>query len=282
MIDTSFLKELEKFSLIVNKRVTSKYSGERKSAYSGAGTIFRDRRMYTLGDNYKNIDWNVYARTDDLYVKVYEEERNLEVHVLIDSSASMHYKDKFEYASKIGLGAAYLGVKNNERVHFATFATKVELFRGRKGRSQIAAMMDHLNNAEPADQTDLYGSLRKYKPKVNSKSYIVIISDFLHNPEELENALSLFFKGHTIRLVQVLHEDEDIMPLEGDYKLIDAESKQVLKSFVSKRTQSIYLENLESHKSELQRIADQHGAHFLSVNTETPLFDSFFELAKTA
>ena len=95
MIDSSFLNSLKKLDLIINKRVTSKYRGERKSISKGGGTIFKDHRIYAPGDNYKAIDWKVYARTDDLFVKLMEEERNLDVHILIDTSASMHYKNKF-------------------------------------------------------------------------------------------------------------------------------------------------------------------------------------------
>ena len=107
VIDTSFLGQLDKFSLVVNKRVTSNYIGPRKSMALGRGLIFKEHRIYAPGDDIRSIDWRVYARTDDLYVKTYEEERNLTVHIIVDYSASMGFGkavSKFDYASMLGVG----------------------------------------------------------------------------------------------------------------------------------------------------------------------------------
>jgi len=113
MISTEFLDQLTKFHLIVSKRVTSQYAGPRKSIAMGKGIIFKDHRIYAPGDDFRAIDWKVYARTDDLYVKNYEEERNLAVHIIVDSSGSMDYgkpRSKFDYASMLGVGFAYLAL----------------------------------------------------------------------------------------------------------------------------------------------------------------------------
>src|SRR3989338_5656678 len=91
MIDTSFLAQLARFSLVIKHRVLSQYAGSRQSAAFGRGTVFKDHRPYAPGDDFRNIDWKVFARTDDLYIKNYEEERNLTVHIIIDTSASMNF-----------------------------------------------------------------------------------------------------------------------------------------------------------------------------------------------
>ena len=121
MIETGFLRELDRFSLIIRKRVTSKYTGPRKSVAMGRGMIFKDHRLYAPGDDFRSIDWRVYARTDNLYIKNYEEERNLVVHIILDCSNSMNFGKnitKFEYASMIGIGFAYLAMKENEKFQF--------------------------------------------------------------------------------------------------------------------------------------------------------------------
>src|SRR3989344_3497360 len=128
VIDTSFLGQLDKFSLVVNKRVTSNYIGPRKSMALGRGLIFKEHRIYAPGDDIRSIDWRVYARTDDLYVKTYEEERNLTVHIIVDGSASMGFgkpASKFDYASMIGVGFAYLALRDNEKFQFSTFADQL-------------------------------------------------------------------------------------------------------------------------------------------------------------
>ena len=140
MIDTSFLDQLSKFSLVVHKRVTSKYRGPRRSMAFGRGTLFKDHRLYAPGDDFRAIDWKVYARTDDLMVKTYEEDRNLVVHIIVDYSASMNFgkpKSKFDYASMLGVGFAYLALKENEKFMFSTFSESLNVFQPRRGMGQL-------------------------------------------------------------------------------------------------------------------------------------------------
>ena len=137
MIDSSFLDQLSRFSLVVNKRVTSTLTGPRKSIMSGRGSTFKDYRIYAPGDDIRMIDWKVFARTDNYFIKVQEEEKNLVVHTLIDKSSSMDFGKpvtKFDYASMIGLGFSYLAVRENEKFQFATFADTLDVFQPKSFR----------------------------------------------------------------------------------------------------------------------------------------------------
>ncbi len=278
MIDSSFLNELQRFNLIVNKRVTSKYVGEKKSAYSGSGTIFKDHRIYTMGDNFKAIDWRVYARTDDMYIKLFEEERNLNVHILIDSSASMKYNNKFDYAGKLGLGFAFLALKNNEKINFSTFADELENFRGARGKGQIITMLKHLNSIKPKGKSNLFDTFKLYKKNIRSKSFVVIISDFLIEPEKIINSLQLLGRGHTVKIIQVLDKEEKEMPLEGDFDLIDSETDFKLRTYISKRGQKDYIEKLNQHNSKIENVCNEFGFKFYQFTTDKPIFDTFFKL----
>ena len=124
MINTDFLNQLDRFHLVVKKRVTSNFVGPRKSVAAGRGLTFKDHRMYAPGDDIRLIDWKVFARTDDLYIKTFEEERNLTAHIIMDASASMGFGkpvSKFDYAAMLGVGLAYLAMRENERFQFSTF-----------------------------------------------------------------------------------------------------------------------------------------------------------------
>ena len=128
MITTEFLNYLDKFRLIVNKKVTSNYTGKRSSLYTGSGATIKDYRIYSPGDDFRLIDWKVYARTDNLYIRRYEEERNLVMHAIVDSSASMNYGSpitKFEYGAMLGVGFAYLALRENEKMQFATLSDDI-------------------------------------------------------------------------------------------------------------------------------------------------------------
>ena len=190
----------------------------------------------------------------------------------------MHHRGKFDYAGKIAIGMAYLAMKNNEKVHFASFSHKVEPFRGKKGMKQIISMMEHFNSLKSSGQTDIAASMQEYSSYLRTKSLIVIVSDFLYPNETLRKAMNFVRRGHKVKLIQVLDEEEVEMPLTGDFKLIDSESKVVLRTYVSKRMQEQYKERLSTHTNELRQIAAIRGFNFYSFSTEKPLFDSFFEL----
>ncbi|MDP7141062.1 MAG: DUF58 domain-containing protein, partial [Candidatus Woesearchaeota archaeon] len=194
MIKTDFLHELDRFSLVVHKRVTSNYAGPRRSIAFGRGVVFKDHRIYAPGDDYRAIDWKVFARTDDLYIKTYEEERNLVVHIIVDFSSSMNFGKpitKFDYASMIGVGFAYLAMKDNEKIQFSTFADTLEVFQPKKGMSQLAAMVEHMNSIKMKGKSNVKDAMKKYKKMIGSRAMIIIMSDFLINIEEIKAALHM-------------------------------------------------------------------------------------------
>lgn len=274
MIDDSFLGSLDRLSLIVNKRVTSKYTGERKSVYSGSGTQFKDHRLYALGDNFKSIDWRVFARTDDLYIKIFEEERNLDVHIILDATKSMDYKEKFDYAGKIALGLAFLATKNNEKIHFATFSDKLEIYRGDKGKRPVLSMIDHINKLKPEKKMSLKEVLRRYKSMLHSRSYVAIVSDYLYPKQEIEDALRILGTNHTVKNIQIMHEDEKKMTLEGDYKFMDIENDLDLRTYISPKSKEQYLKRLEKHTQDIKEFCQNHRMSFTALTTNTTVFEA--------
>src|SRR3990167_6882545 len=192
MIDTSFLDQLTRFNLVINKRVTSNLSGPRKSIAGGHGLMFKDYRIYAPGDDIRLIDWRVYARTDNLYIKVHEEERNLTVHIVIDASASMGFGkpiSKFDYASMIGVGFAYLSMRENEKFQFSTFNEKLDIFQSRRGMSQLASMVYHLNNTKTLGNSKFMDAMLQYKKVVGTRSLLILVSDFLVDIDEIIGGL---------------------------------------------------------------------------------------------
>ena len=284
MIDTKFLDQLDRFNLIVSKRVTSKSAGEKKSAAIGRGLIFKDHRIYTKGDDIRLIDWKVYARTDDLYIRRYEEERNLSVHILLDASASMGYgkkASKFDYASMIGVGFAYLAMKSNEKFQISTFAANSVVYRPKRGANQLASMIDHINDVKSEGISKLAESLSQYKRLITSRSLIVLASDFLIDLEEIKQVLFTLARGkHDVFVVQVLDPSERELQLIGDAKLKDMETQGILKTFISPRMRMSYEEKLSKHIAEIGKTCDKLGLKFFSFGSDKPIFDAFYEMLK--
>jgi len=282
MIDTSFLNQIKRFDLVIKKRVISQYAGERSSDHIGEGLVFQDYREYVPGDDFRAIDWKVYARTSKFYIRRYEEERNLTVHVLIDSSASMDFgttRTKFEYAAMIAIGISYLALKNNEKFEISTFSDKMHSLRARKGKNQLASLVEYFNKIKPTGQSKFRESLDMLKQRLKSKSMIIIVSDFLFDPAELEATLHQF-KRSEIKVIQVLDSQEVKLSLSGENILKDSESGGLLRTFVSNRLRTQYKNNLAEHMARLKNICDNVGAVYVPVNTGDEIFEAFYQVLK--
>jgi uncharacterized protein (DUF58 family) len=279
-IDLSFLKQLDRFDVVLKKRVISNYAGSRQSKNYGTGLVFYDYKDYVPGDDFRAIDWKVYARTDDYYIRRYEEERNMRIHVVIDSSASMNFGTKFkkfEYASMVGIGFCYMALRNNESFEVSTFAEDLDVFRAKKGMNKLVGVVDTLNQIVPKGRSRFRESLEKYKSAIRTKSLVIILSDFLFDPEEIRHTLYRFKKSEVI-IVQVLDSSERELALQGDIILSDSETHDRMRTFISNRLIENYSERLLEHIYNVKKICDASNVKFLSVSTDTPVFETFYTL----
>ena len=281
MIDLTFLDKLDRLILLIRKNITSNYSGDRLSKATGQGLLFKDYTMYTEGDDIRYVDWRVYARTDKLFIKRFEEERNLTVHVLVDFSGSMNFGSgsilKSTYASKMAIGFAYLALKNNESFVLSTFGTKLTTYRPKKGRQHLAAMFDMLNKKRPEGLTMFDNSISSYRKFINSKSLVVIVSDFLYPIPEIRNVL-LKLRKNQVKLIQVLDPVEMELNLEGHFKLKDLEDSRIMKTYISPSMRKNYLSRLKKHNSEIKKLAQETNTQFYTFSTEIEIFDAFYRV----
>ncbi len=281
MITTDFLSMLDRFNLIVKKRVTSKYAGARTSLFTGRGTTIKDHRIYAYGDDFRLIDWKIYARTDHLYVKQYEEEKNLVVHVILDASGSMNYGalPKFDYAAMLGVGFAYLALKENEKFQFATFSKELDMFQPKRGMGHLASMVDYLNKLKPAGTSDFLNAMKKYRKMLGTRALIIIASDFLYDIEDIKAGLHML-GDNDIKVVQVLDSSEKELVLSGDVKLHDSETKDTLRTYISPKLKTQYANRLDAHAAGIHKTCQDMKATFYQITTNTPIFDAFYEMLK--
>ncbi len=276
--DQNFLKQLDRFSLMVRKRVSTSYAGSRRSVRSGRGLDTLGYREYHPGDELRTVDWNVYARTEKLYVRQFEEAKSVTTHILLDSSNSMAYPEegmtKFHYASMIALGFAYLVTKDNDSFTISTFTDDIEIRRPKRGRRHLLNSIDRLNFAEIGGNTDIDNCVKLYDKAFHSRSLIIIISVFMQDLEAIEAALYRF-SSHDLMLIQVLDKGERDLTLHGHSRLTDLETEDELKTYISKSFQKDYNQALEDHLAHIQEVCDLVGADFYTITTDTPIFDSF-------
>jgi uncharacterized protein (DUF58 family) len=283
MLDPQFLKQLNRFSLIVRKRITSNYAGGRRSIAVGRGLMLEDHRQYVKGDEIRLMNWKMYAKTDKLYVKQFEEERSLTVHIIIDKSTSMNFgkpMTKFEYGAMIGLGFAYLAMKENDKFEFTMFDSDLRGLKPKKGMSQMASIMRELEALKIKGDSDFSGSMQRYKKLIKSRSMIIVISDFLYDKEEIEKGLARLGRKNEIKIVQVLDREEVDLKIEGYMNLHDSETGTSMKTYVSKRLQDKYQHMMDGHTAAIKTVSDGVKAKFYQVVTDAPLFDSFYRILK--
>jgi uncharacterized protein (DUF58 family) len=272
-----FLSQLDRFRLVLKKNISSQYQGSRKTTAAGSGLTFKDYKDYVAGDDFRNLDWRVYARTDKLYVRRYEEERDLTVHIILDASGSMDFgtPSKFDYASLLGTGFAYLAFKNNEKFDFSTFAETFSPVRARKGRKQLLRLLDYLKESDVDGKTEFSESMESAKKQISSKSLVIILSDFLYDHKEVSQTLARFRKSQVL-CIQVLDPVEKSFAIEGDMILEDAEEKTTLRTFITRRVKHKYREALEDHNAHVKDACEDIGAGFVSVSSDMEIFDAFF------
>ena len=276
-MDTEFFKELDKFSLLVKKRVSTTYTGGRKSLRYGRGITPVGYREYRKGDDFKLVDWKAYGRTEKLYVREHEEERSLVVHIILDASESMGYDRKFEYASQIAAGFAYIATLENEKYVISRFSVDLDPGEPRRGRRYLFQTIDELDRTSPHGQTNLKKVSEQFDQLIRSTSLVVVVSDFLEDTDDIVSSIYRL-SGHDLIVIHLMALDEAEMKLGGDVRFVDMETHQPLITRVSEKQREQYRKKLEEHLSKIKATCNAVGADFFSFRTDKPIFDAFSEL----
>ena len=280
-MDTEFFKELERFSLLVKKRVSTAYSGGRKSLRFGHGISPVGYREYQVGDDFKLVDWKVYGRTEKLYIREHEEERSLVVHILLDGSASMGYEGKFGYASRLAAGFAYLATLENEKYAISLFCNKLypdEPKRGRRNLFQTIALLDKI---VPRGGTGLLSIADQLQSLLKTTSLVVLISDLLGETDEVLSSIYRL-SGHELVVIQVLAAEETQLSYGGDVKFVDLESGLPLITRITEGERREYLRRMAEHNGIIQAACSQVGADYFLMKTDRPIFEAFSEMLSRA
>ncbi len=276
-MDTEFFKELERFSLLVKKRVSTAYSGGRKSLRFGHGISPVGYREYRKGDDFKLIDWKAYARTEKLYIREHEEERSLVVHILLDASGSMGYEGKFTYASRLAAGFAYLATLENEKYALSLFCKRLYAGEPKRGKSSLFQSIDELDKVRPYGGTSLKPIVDQFESLITTTSLVVLVSDFLGDTDEILSGIYRLSR-HDLVVIQVLAPQEAELRFGGDVKFVDAETQRTLITRVTEGERKEYLRKLEEHNSRIRAACNQVGADYFSFRTDRPIFEAFTEM----
>jgi uncharacterized protein (DUF58 family) len=231
MESSELLKKVRKIEIKTRGLSAQIFSGEYHSAFKGRGMAFSEVREYVEGDDVRNIDWNVTARFNHPYVKVFEEERELTVMMLVDVSASGNFGTNIQFKrdliTELTAVLAFSAIENNDKAGVIFFSDKIELFiPPKKGKTHILRIIRELINFQPTGTgTDIGGALRYLNNMIKKKSICFVISDFIGM--NYEDALKVASKKHDLAALRIMDPREAEMPDVGLVRFVDAESGEV-------------------------------------------------------
>lgn len=277
MIDPGFLEELDRFDAAINRHVNSLFRGEQQTRIQGEGLTFSDYRNYVPGDDTRLIDWKIFGRTDELFVKQFEEERNLTVHVLLDASESMAFgtESKYEYAAKIGLGFCYLTATENNDFRFSVFSEEPRRLDGGSSTvGELLRVIDRVNETTPSGDASFDTALSSYADQIKSRSIVLILSDYLEPPDEITEGVNALAENELI-MTHVIAPEETDPPVTGETIFEGVESPAELRTYFGGRARSQYESRLQEHINQIASIAEEFHARFVRVNSGDEFFESF-------
>ncbi|WP_163409981.1 DUF58 domain-containing protein [Flavobacterium ajazii] len=245
------LKKVRKIEIKTKRLSNHIFSGEYHSSFKGRGMTFSEVRQYQYGDDIRNIDWNVTARYNEAHVKVFEEERELTMVLMVDISGSEGFGSKSQFkkdiVTEIAATMAFSATQNNDKIGLILFSDNVELYiPPKKGRSHVLRIIRELIEFEPKSQkTDIGEALKFLSGTQKKKAIVFMISDFMS--ENYEHTLKIASKKHDITGVRVYDIREEKIPNLGMVSMLDAESGKI--QLVDTGSKKVRL-NYEKHYQE--------------------------------
>jgi len=276
LFDHEFLKRLDELSIVSRRVSTGQAKGERRTNRKGSGVEFMDYRPYTVGDDLRYVDWNIYSRLDKLLLKLYVEEEDMCLHLLVDGSASMRFGDppKLDYAVRVAAALGYIGLTNLERVALGVLASDVtRTLRPLRGRGQILPIMDFLAGVEAGGPTALNRCLARYALRSRVPGVAVVLTDLLDPGGYADGLKALLQRRFEVFLLHVVSEDELEPGLQGDLTLVDAEGGSTREVSVDRWALERYQVRLRQHFEEAERFCARHGIDYLRTSTAMPFQD---------
>ncbi len=279
VFDEAFLRQLERLGVLMKQPARGGLKGGRRSVKRGQSVEFADFRDYSLGDDLRQLDWNVYARLEKLFVKLFIEEEDVTVTFLLDASPSMAFgrPEKLLFAKRAAAALGYIALAGEDRVvSVALSGRTARRHSGLRGSGRIFRMLGNLSAIRPADgPTSLALAARHAAAMLSGRGVVVLISDLL-DPGADRVIRELAATGSDLIVLHVLSPDELDPALEGDLRLVDSESGEGIDVTVDLAALDDYKARLAGWQASLADLATKRRASYVPLSSDTPLADLVF------
>ena len=290
LLTPELLRRLEQFQILAARRAKSSAKGERRSRARGQSVEFADYRTYVHGDDFRYLDWNLYGRLERLFLKLYEEERELPVRIFLDASESMTFgvPRKFDFARQVAAAVGYVALSGFDRVSVIPFPGQPDgavadpvaraaesaargALRSVRGKKSAIQFFQNLSAITAGGPARLDEALRRGALEARQAGLAVVLSDFL-DPADYEAGLNaLTGRGFQVDVVQILSPEELAPSTFGDLRLVDSETGTTQEVTFGRYRMKTYQQTVQNFVQRLREFCQARGINFFSASSSTPL-----------
>ena len=270
LLDPKFMSRLDSLDVLSRKILQGKLQGERRSKRRGQSVEFADHRPYVVGDDLRFVDWNIYGRLERLFLKLFLEEQDLTVHIVVDGSASMSLGEpsKELFIKKLAAALGYVSLVNNNRVTMSFFADGIKgQLANMRGRNYLHQMAEFLLTTESDGSSDFDSACRQVAMGRIGSGVMIVLSDFLFKQGYDSGLRRLIGRQYDLYVIQTLSAQELSPDFAGDLKLIDIEDADAAEITVSAALSKYYKRNLTAYCNELKDFCARRGIVYVLANS---------------
>ncbi|MHC4799869.1 MAG: DUF58 domain-containing protein, partial [Planctomycetota bacterium] len=273
LLDPEFMNRLERLDIVSRKIFIGRMKGERRSKRKGQSAEFADYRNYAVGDDLRFLDWNIFARLEKLFIKLFFEEEDMHVNVLIDTSKSMDFgkPEKARYAKQIAAAIAYIGLVNYNRVSLVAYSDRYgPEMAGVRGRRMIHQVLAYLGDLQSAGIGNMTAAFKRFAIRHPQPGVLLVISDFMDKGGYEAGLRYLIGRKYDTYVIQVLSPEEIEPSLAGDLRLRDVEDDDIAEITVSRALINRYKQNLNTYCQYLRDFCSRRDVNYLFTSTSVP------------
>ena len=276
LFSEEFLRKLERIKILSRKGKKGPTRGEHAASRSGTSLDFLDYRKYQVGDDFRYVDWNVYGRSDKLFLKLFKSEEDLSIHLLLDASQSMGEgsPSKYFYAKRLAAALSYIGLSNLDRVGLAAFRQRLEeVHTPQRGQKSYSHLIRFLKEMPVEGETNINASLTEYAETCKRPGVAVIMSDLL-DPKGIRQGLeSLLLRKFDIILFHILDHQELSPSMRGYFIFEEVETHETRKINLDAGLIRLYQDHLEKYLKGIRDFCYSRGINYYLCDTNVPVED---------
>lgn len=282
LFDEAFLRQLDRLALIARRPVAGEMQGERRSPRRGPSVEFADFKPYVSGDDFRQIDWNLYARAEKFFLKLFVAEEELTIHLLLDTSRSMDWGEpnKLRYAKRVAGAVGYIALSNLDRVSLSAFGQEREVrMPAQRSRRGAMPLFRFLQELQPGATADFAAVCQRYARTARTPGPLLLCSDLMDDRWQ-EGLQALIARRFEVTVIHTLAPQEVRPEIEGDVRLLDAEGGQPIDLTADVDLLHRYEESLQAWRAEIAAYCSGHGIAYVPFETDLPVEELLMSLLR--